>query len=120
MCQTMNFSHLSGTYWRPWPNRCAAASSRYAWLSIIWSNIWRYSDDMPWAVVTSEVISFDSWCSSTTVDRRLRLRSLRVLDQVSRDHQPLDLAGPFVDPQGAHLAVQPFHGGSAHHALAPV
>src|SRR6185295_18445120 len=46
--------------------------------------------------------------------------SLALLEEVARDHELLDLAGPLVDPEGAHLPVQALDGRPAHHALATV
>src|SRR5258708_40034294 len=46
--------------------------------------------------------------------------SLALLQDLARDDELLDLAGALVDPQCAHLPVQPFDGGAPHHALAAV
>src|SRR5258706_135364 len=52
--------------------------------------------------------------------RVARYASLALLQDVARDDELLDLAGALVDPQRAHLPVQPFDGGAPHHALAGV
>src|ERR1043165_7294572 len=46
--------------------------------------------------------------------------SLALLQDVARDDQLLDFAGPLVDAQRAHFPVEALDGGAAHHALTAV